>query len=61
MPGHFVAGTLGRLCQAGCGTKLPKALNDAGIEMHPCCGQSELNLMYAGKREHVLALSIAPN
>lgn len=47
-------GPLGRLCQAGCGEKVPKALNEAGIEQHPCCGKSELDLMYAGKRERTL-------
>lgn len=45
MPALYVRGTLGRLCNAGCGLKLPKALNDAGIEQHPCCGPSELSLL----------------
>lgn len=46
MPGFYPSqGALGRLCNAGCGVKLPRALNDAGIEAHPCCGPSELALL----------------
>lgn len=29
---------LGRLCSDGCGERVPKALNDAGIYGHPTCG-----------------------
>lgn len=51
---YYKHAALGALCSGGCGTKVPKALNEAGIWSHPTCGPSELLLIVNRGRRHLV-------